>query len=185
MSDRESRPESVIVLGAAFRDGRGGVNPALARRARHGARLTLAGEGRVLIAVGGGPAREAAAIAEIAQAAGVSAAAIRSESRSRNTLQNAVLTARLLRRHGLSGGLLVTDWPHLPRAWLCFRAAGVRCRPAPVPGTAGKPGFWLREAAASALYLGRLPRLIRAARRLQRAGRQSGGTASALGRHPG
>ncbi|MDZ7713432.1 MAG: YdcF family protein [Rhodovibrio sp.] len=171
MSDRDSRPACVIVLGAAFRDGRSGANPALIRRARHGARLTLAEPGRVLIAVGGGPAREAAGIAAVASAAGVPAAAIRCEGRSRNTLQNAVLTARLIRRHGLDGGLLVTDWPHLPRAWLCFRAAGVRCRPAPVPGTAGKPGFWLREAAACALYLGRLPRLIRAARRLRRRGR--------------
>ena len=170
MSDTDSRPDCVIVLGAAFRDGRRGPNPALTRRARHGARLTLVQPGRVLIAVGGGPAREAEAIADLASAAGVPTTAIRSEGRSRNTLQNAVLTARLMRRHGLYGGLLVTDWPHLPRAWLCFRAAGVPCRPAPVPGTAGKPGLWLREAAACTLYLGRLPRLIRAARRLRRRG---------------
>ena len=170
MSDTDSRLDCVIVLGAAFRDGRRGPNPALLRRARHGAHLALERPGRVLIAVGGGPAREAAAIGDLASAAGVPKTAIRCEGRSRNTLQNAVLTARLVRRHGLSGGLLVTDWPHLPRAWLCFRLAGVRCRPAPVPGTAGKPGFWLREAAACALYLGRLPRLLRAARRLGRPG---------------
>lgn len=170
MSDLESRPDCVIVLGAAFRDGRGGTNPALVRRARHGARLTRAGPGRVLIAVGGGPAREAAAIAERAQAAGVPATAIRCESRSRNTLQNALLTARLLRQHGFPGGLLVTDWPHLPRAWLCFRAAGAHCRPAPVPGTAGKHGVWLRKAGACTRYLGRLPRLIRWGRRRRAVG---------------
>ena len=170
MDNARGERQAVIVLGAAFRDGRCGPNPALARRAHHGARLVLARPHRVLVAVGGGPAREAGAIAAVAGSAGVPAASILTEGRSRNTLQNAVLTARLLRRHGLSGGHLVTDWPHLPRAWLCFRLAGVRCRPAPVPGTAGKPGFWLREAAACALYLGRLPRLLRAARRLGRLG---------------
>jgi hypothetical protein len=51
----------VIVLGAAFRDRRQGPTPALLRRARHGAHLALARPGRVLIPVGGGPAREAAA----------------------------------------------------------------------------------------------------------------------------
>lgn len=170
MHTAQGNREAVIVLGAAFRDGRGGPNPALERRARHGAWLALARPGRVLVAVGGGPAREAGAIAAVAGSVGVPAASILAEGRSRNTLQNAVLTARLVRRHGLSGGLLVTDWPHLPRAWLCFRLAGVRCRPAPVPGTVGKPGFWLREAAAWALYLPRLPRLLRAARRLGRPG---------------
>jgi uncharacterized SAM-binding protein YcdF (DUF218 family) len=156
--------ESVIVLGAAFRDRRAGASPALVRRARHGARLVLDGRNRVLVAVGGGPAREAAAIAAVARGEGVEAGSILAEGHSRNTLQNALLTARLLRRRGLAGGLLVTDWPHMPRAWICFRVAGVRCRPAPVPGSAGKPGFWLREAAACVLYLGRLRRLRRAAR---------------------
>ncbi|WP_200343108.1 YdcF family protein [Rhodovibrio sodomensis] len=167
MDDGAGGRDSVIVLGAAFRDGRRGPNPALVRRARHGARLTLGRSDRVLVAVGGGAAREAAAIAEVAGAAGVPPAAILAEARSRNTLQNAVLTAHLVRRHGLRGGYLVTDWPHMPRAWLCFRLAGVRCRPAPVPGTAGKPGFWMHEAMACAAYLARLPRLLRAARRLR------------------
>ncbi|MBK1699073.1 YdcF family protein [Rhodovibrio salinarum] len=168
MIQTDSGREGVIVLGAAFRDGRGGANPALLRRARHGAALTLARPGRVLVAVGGGPVPEAAAIAAVAQDSGVPTAAILVEGRSRNTLQNAVLAARLLRRNGLCGGLLVTDWPHMPRAWLCFRLAGVRCWPAPVPGTAGKPVFWMREVAGLVVYLGRLGRLRRAARRAKR-----------------
>jgi uncharacterized SAM-binding protein YcdF (DUF218 family) len=173
--ERWVRERYVIVLGAAFRDGRDGVSPALVRRARHGARLTRADPERRLLAVGGGAAREAAAIAGIARDAGVPAARILVERRSRNTLQNAVLVARILARRGHVGGWLVTDWPHIPRAWVCFRLAGVRCRPAPVPGTFARPGFWLREAAACALYLGRLPRLLRARRQRPTRPRSDGG----------
>jgi uncharacterized SAM-binding protein YcdF (DUF218 family) len=161
---------AVVVLGAPLVPGRP-VNPALARRARHGAALVRAHGDALLIGVGGGRCPEADAIAAIARDLGVPDRALLAESRSVNTLQNAVLAARLLRRHGVTRVRLVTDWPHVPRAWLCFRLAGVACRPAPVPGTAWKPTFWLREAAAVAVYLQRLPRLLRTRRRLRRPGR--------------
>jgi uncharacterized SAM-binding protein YcdF (DUF218 family) len=159
---------AVVVLGAPMEADKP-VNPALARRARHGVALVRREQGALLVGVGGGPVSEAGAIARTARELGVPDELILGESRSANTLQNAVLAARLLRRHGVTQVRLVTDWPHVPRAWLCFRLAGVACRPAPVPGTAWKPAFWLREAAASALYLPRLPRLVRARRRLRRA----------------
>jgi uncharacterized SAM-binding protein YcdF (DUF218 family) len=150
---------AVIVLGAAGA-------PARARRARHAAALVRAGRAGWLVATGGGA--EAADLARAAQAAGVPAGRIVTERRAANTLQNAVLTAGLLRRRGLLAGALVTDWPHLPRAWLCLRLAGVACRPAPVPGTVWRPRFWLRELGAGALYLVWVPRLLRVRRRAAR-----------------
>lgn len=150
---------AVIVLGAAGA-------PARLRRARHAAKLVRTGQAGWLVATGGGA--EAADLAAAAQAAGVPPGRIVTERRAANTLQNAVLTAGLLRRRGLRPGALVTDWPHLPRAWLCFRLAGAACRPTPVPGTAWRLRFWLRELAAGVLYLVWGPRLLRARRRARR-----------------
>ncbi len=151
------RFDVVIVLGALS-------GPALERRARHGAGLVLAGRAPRLLGVGGGPRPEpeADAIAMVARAAGLPDAAILYERESANTRDNALRAVELMRGEGLRRALLVTDWPHMARALACFRLVGVACRPAPVPGSAGKPLFWLREGCACGLYLGYLPRLLRA-----------------------
>jgi uncharacterized SAM-binding protein YcdF (DUF218 family) len=54
------------------------------------------------------------------------------EPRSRNTVENARETARLLRPRNGRRVLLVSDRAHLPRAALLFRLAGLR-----VTGCAG------------------------------------------------
>jgi len=51
------------------------------------------------------------------------------EPSSRNTYENAVETAKLMRRHGISSSILVTTASHLPRAMGCFRKIGVE----PIP----------------------------------------------------
>lgn len=61
---------------------------------------------------------------------GVPRAAIMLETASRNTAENALLTARLLRQKALAGTapqriLLVTSAVHLPRSMLLFREAGL------------------------------------------------------------
>jgi len=47
------------------------------------------------------------------------------EDRSRNTRENAVESARILRERGWPRALLVTSAFHMPRALGCFRAVGL------------------------------------------------------------
>jgi uncharacterized SAM-binding protein YcdF (DUF218 family) len=100
-------------------------------------------------------------------AAGIAPDRVLQEPESRTTRDNAILAARLLRRRGLAGRpvWLVTDRPHLPRARLCFRLAGLRTWPCPVPLERRAARAWLREAAALLLYTRHVPALLAAARR--------------------
>jgi uncharacterized SAM-binding protein YcdF (DUF218 family) len=63
---------------------------------------------------------------------GVPDEAIVQEDQSRNTYENAALTARLLHNQGITDVMLVTDAIHLPRAVRCFEAQGVSVTPSGV-----------------------------------------------------
>jgi uncharacterized SAM-binding protein YcdF (DUF218 family) len=150
-------PDAIVVLGCAL-DRSGAPTPALERRTRHGVALHRAGAAPFLVLSGGGPhpRSEAAAMAEIARAAGIPEAAILLEDRSRNTFENAAFTVPLLVERGATRVVLVSDFYHLPRARLMFRLAGL-----PVAAVAAPPSpplrrvlpMILREAAATALSL--------------------------------
>ncbi len=70
------------------------------------------------------------------------------EARATTTFQNALLTARLVREHGLKKILLVTDGCHMPRSYLLLRMMlmdyKVEILPVRTPGTAyaGFPFEW-------------------------------------------
>ncbi len=102
-------------------------SPALLRRVECGIARFFRGDAPILLLCGGGPGGrpEAAAMRDIAIAAGVPERAILLEPRSRNTFENAVETSRLMRSKGLKSLVLVSDRYHLPRAALLFRHAGV------------------------------------------------------------
>lgn len=51
------------------------------------------------------------------------------EEKSRNTWENATYAAELLRQHGVSRIVLVTDRPHMSRALMCFKAQGLEVEP--------------------------------------------------------
>jgi uncharacterized SAM-binding protein YcdF (DUF218 family) len=70
--------------------------------------------------------READIMQAIASAAGVPEHALRIERDSRNTVENAIETARLLAAVDGRSVVLVTDRYHASRARLLFRAAGLR-----------------------------------------------------------
>jgi uncharacterized SAM-binding protein YcdF (DUF218 family) len=94
---------------------------------------------------GSGPMPEAEFMQQIALAGGVPETALLVEPRSRNTVENAREAARLLRPRGGREVLLVSDRPHLLRAALLFRLAGLR-----VAGRAGvRPRSMLWEAGAA------------------------------------
>ena len=107
-------------------------------RLLHGLRLLRAGRAPRLILSGGAvpfltgsSLPEAARMARLAAELGVEPGQLLLESRSRNTRENAVHTARLLEERGLKRVLLVTSARHMPRAAAVFRKAGVDLVPAP------------------------------------------------------
>ena len=108
----------------------------LTRRLDHGIRLFRAGGAPLLVLSGGGAGAvpEAEIMRRIALARGVPDAALLVEPESRDTVENAWETARLLRPRGASTVVLVSDRSHLPRAALLFRLAGLR-----VAGRVGVP----------------------------------------------
>src|SRR5215469_9425599 len=148
MAARCSEPDAIVVLGC-----RGSA--ALKRRLETGIRLFESGAAPLLVLSGGGsgPLPEAEAMRRAAIAHGVPEAALLIDPVSRNTIENARETARLLSARGLRSVALVTDRAHLPRAAVLFRLAGLR-----IVGRAGVPARspW-REAAASLREIIALP----------------------------
>ncbi len=95
------------------------------------ARLFHAGRApRILVSGGNTPWQSAAApeavyIADMLVELGVPRAAIQIETVSRNTRENAVNTAAIVRENGWRTALLVTSADHMPRAVACFEKVGV------------------------------------------------------------
>lgn len=93
--------------------------------------------------------------------AGVRPADIILESKSRNTHENAVFTAKMLQqRFGTNRCILITSAPHMRRAVACFRKEGVDVTPFPASFLATRrsfmPGAWLlpnEQAFADSYYL--------------------------------
>jgi uncharacterized SAM-binding protein YcdF (DUF218 family) len=118
--------EAIVVLGCRLRDD-GAPSPVLRRRVARAVELYRAGRAPLLLMSGGGagPTAEAAIMRELALAAGVPEAALLCEPASRDTVENALNAARLLRERGIGRVVLVSDATHLPRAALLFRLAGL------------------------------------------------------------
>ncbi len=72
------------------------------------------------------------------------------EGHSRNTRENAVLSAQVIRERGWKSLLLVTSAAHMPRALGCFRRVGLRPDALPVDRRAGdgRDDGWLPRATA-------------------------------------
>lgn len=120
--------DAAVVLGAAVWEG-GIPSPSLLRRALHGARIVLSGQARVLIASGGiglFPPSEASVIKQIAIAQGVPEQNITLEESSRNTVENALFCAELMRANNWLSALIVSDRYHLVRAVALFRYLGIQ-----------------------------------------------------------
>lgn len=128
----------IVVLGGAMRgDTHMGTLADLnqqADRLVYGAALYRAGKAPLLLLSGGGAAEvrtEAEMMRDIMLVMGVPARAILQESRSRDTHDNAVFSAEILRSKGLGRILLVTSAFHMRRAKALFDAQGLEVVPAP------------------------------------------------------
>lgn len=137
--ERLPKADAIVVLG-------GTMNPPASAnpyadagdsvdRVFHAARLYRAGLAPRIIVSGGqlfpdpDTASEAEYMKQLLQQLGVDEAAIVIEGGSRNTRENAVMTARVLEGLGDQSVLLVTSASHMPRAAAAFRRTGVRLTP--------------------------------------------------------
>jgi len=142
MSHGAGQPAIVIVLGAAVWAG-GMASPALARRARHAARLALERDGSLIITTGGvgrNPPAEGEVAAEICHSLGVPRDRIRAETTSTTTYENLAFAQRLIPAGSTAPVIIVTDYTHVPRALLTARHLGLRATGAfPREGLAATP----------------------------------------------
>jgi uncharacterized SAM-binding protein YcdF (DUF218 family) len=148
---KSARADAIVVLGCRMPPD-GSAGGALLRRVEHAATLWREGAAPLLLLSGGGegPWPEAQAMRDLAIAAGVPEPSLLVEATSRNTVENAVFSARLLRERGLGRVVVVTDAYHLLRARLLFRAAGleVAAASAPPPNYPRDVVMYVREAVA-------------------------------------
>jgi len=116
------------------------------------ARLYRAGKAPLVLMTGGNisfmstpeQAPEALLMAELAHEFGVPRSALLTETASQNTRENAVLSAPILRTHGVRRILLVTSAFHMPRSVAIFRRLGFEVIPAATDVLADEiRGDWL------------------------------------------
>ncbi len=150
----DDRRTAIVILGAAVWPG-GQPSPTLARRIARGASLALQHPEMTVIASGGWgrePPAEALVMRDRLADLGVPRDRILCEDTSTSTLENALCSARLMERHGLTRVLVVTDSYHCPRAILTFRWLGIPARARPV-WRFGRIDRWLKAALREALAL--------------------------------
>lgn len=113
----------------------------LARR-HPGARLVFTGGSGALLRT---LPPEAHAAGRLFEALGIPRERLVLEDKSRDTFENATLTARLVNPKPGERWLLVTSAWHMPRAMGCFRQAGFAVEPWPVDYRAPREADWLRH----------------------------------------
>lgn len=93
-----------------------------------------AGRARFAIFSAGAPGEvtEAEVSARLMASWGIERSRLLVEGKSRNTRENALESARIVRERGFSRVLLLTSAAHMPRALGCFRAVGVEADALPV-----------------------------------------------------
>lgn len=159
--------EPVIIVLGGFLNGTTAARPHptfshSADRLLQGFRLYRAGKAPLILIssgivpiYGASTESEAEAARTILEEWGVPESAILVETKSQSTHENAVFSSRMLAARGIHRGLLVTSASHMPRAYGCFRKAGIEVVPAPADFLTGwaPPGLpLLLLPSADALY---------------------------------
>ena len=160
--NQTKQADAIVVLGAAVWK-RGEPSPALSRRVLHAVELMREGRSHAMLVTGGlgkYPPTEAEVMKEIAVVGGgIPAESIIMENKATSTFQSVVLCSRIMRQHGWSTAIVVSDPYHLVRAIVAFRAFGIRAT-----GSAAKGGrqynrswkwwyYYLREIVAVPWYV--------------------------------
>lgn len=161
-ADRPQSPcDVIIVLGAAVWSG-GQPSPALSQRMCHAIRTLHAEQGKTLLVTGGlgkNPPAEARLMRQLALDAGVPSSRVFVEDQGASTLESAMRCRQIMRQHGWSTALIVTDRIHLRRSLLTFRRLGIHATGSSPPGVPYSRKPWkrwryrVREKLAFAWYL--------------------------------
>jgi uncharacterized SAM-binding protein YcdF (DUF218 family) len=130
--------DAIVLLGGAMRgDTHMGTLPDLNQRADrlvYAVALYKAGKAPVLVLTGGGvegARTEAEQMKDLLEVMGVPSQHVLLEKKSRNTHDNAVYSAQLLKARGMDRILLVTSAYHMRRSLALFEAQGLDVVPAP------------------------------------------------------
>ena len=122
--------DAIVVLGSPA-DADGNPTPEELSRVTEAVREYERGVAPRLI-LSGGPAHnsfvEAEVMARIAAARGIPPSAIFTETRARDTIQNACYSERLMQAHGWRSAEVVSSGYHLPRAGLIFQNTDLQWR---------------------------------------------------------
>ncbi len=136
--DEIEQVDAIVLLGGGMRgDSRSGTLPDLnqyADRLVHAVYLHNAGKADYILLTGGsaaGARSEARLMADILTVMGVSPESLILEEQSRNTRDNAVNSAQILRERDMHRILLVTSAFHMPRAFTLFDREGLEVMAAP------------------------------------------------------
>lgn len=109
---------------------------------RHGIiRKILISGGSSDLVPDGTPYREAVELRKVLVMTGIPDSVLMTEENSRNTWENAVESARVLRGVPSSDCLLITSAYHIPRASACFRRVGMDCDVFPTDSRFRKRSF--------------------------------------------
>lgn len=129
------RAEAILVLGAAQYNGR--PSPVFRSRLDYAIALYQRGLASRLVVTGGVGVGDTLSEGEVgrryAVAQGVPSPAILVERRGRTSAESVQAAAALMRAHGLSSALVVSDPFHMIRLELLTRRAGIRSYRAPTP----------------------------------------------------
>ncbi len=119
----------VIVLGASL-DEKGNASPAMKRRMKTACLLSQKKSTYLLVSGGvtgaGAVKSEAEEMASLAKEFGLEDKRVLIEDKSRNTLENAAFTKKILDQEKFQNIYVVSDRYHLTRATMAFQAVGVR-----------------------------------------------------------
>jgi uncharacterized SAM-binding protein YcdF (DUF218 family) len=152
--------QALVVLGGTM-DPPDAMRPwpnleAAADRVWHASRLYAAGKAPVVLLSGGSDMTSALyaeswGMRQFMLDLGVPTAALITEERSRNTRENAEMSAKLLRERGIQKVLLVTSALHMRRAVHLFEQQGLLVHPVATDHEVGSPNArmnWLPDASA-------------------------------------
>lgn len=141
LENAPTEPVIIILGGFLNNTTKARPHPAFAHsadRLLQGFRLYRAGKAPLILITSGtvpmfgvGTQAESEAARTILEEWGVPESAILVETRSQSTHENAVFTSQMLAARGIHRGLLVTSASHMPRAYGCFRKAGMDVVPCP------------------------------------------------------
>ena len=135
-NDRVVKSDCIIILGAAVH---GGVNPSpvFEERIRHGIELYRAGQAQKLVFTGGIGAgqthSEGSVGRSIAIQHGIPGDDIFFEDKSQTTKQNLSEAMVVMKRHGMTSAIIVSDPLHMKRAMLMAGGLGMKAVSSPTP----------------------------------------------------